>query len=184
MYHKQDWYDREFGLKWARDIHWPTDFDECVHRVMDSVRLDLAIRALNQMSSERRRTSRVKKSHTKLNDEGLEGQLRHWYLTPIIGWRVEHVKIVVLVQKSGGKTDFVTRIANLEVDIVTLYICPGAVVVRNGVCGEGRDATRAGAHQRRHSAQVSAVSAMAQSVRALRNILYFVHVERHWYLPR
>jgi hypothetical protein len=23
---------------------------------------------------------------------------------------------------------------------------------------------------------------MAQSVRALRNILYFVHVERHWYL--
>ncbi len=98
MYHEQDWYDREFGLEWARDIHWPRDLEEGVHRVMDPVRLNLAVRALNQMGSERRRTSRVKiLSHTKLNDEGMEGQLRHWYLTPIMGWRVEHVKIVVLV---------------------------------------------------------------------------------------
>jgi hypothetical protein len=87
MYHKQYWYDREFRLEWAKDVHWPRDFEKRVHRVVDSVRLDFAMRALNQMGSKRRRTSYFNQilSHTKLNDEGLEGQLRHWYLTPTMG---------------------------------------------------------------------------------------------------
>jgi hypothetical protein len=46
IYHIQDWYDREFGLEWARDVHRPTNFEERVHRVMDSVRLGFAVRAL------------------------------------------------------------------------------------------------------------------------------------------
>ena len=83
MNHEQDWYDRELGFEWARDVYTPRDFEERVLRVMDLVRLDFAVRALYLICIPH--TSKGQKtSHTKLNGLYLEGQFRQRYLAPTI----------------------------------------------------------------------------------------------------
>jgi len=37
--------ESEFRREWARNVHGPRKLDESVHRVMDNIRLDFAVRA-------------------------------------------------------------------------------------------------------------------------------------------
>lgn len=45
--YEQDWNDGGVGFEWVRYVHWPRELEEGMHRVMDLVRLDFAVRTLN-----------------------------------------------------------------------------------------------------------------------------------------
>ena len=81
--HEQWWDKWEFRLEWVGDVHRTRDLEERVHRVMDYVGINLALRTLNPTLCVSG-AIRVKVPHTKLYELGFEGQFRHWYLTPMM----------------------------------------------------------------------------------------------------
>ena len=52
--HEQNRDDREFRLQWTRYIHWPRYLEERMHRVVDPVRPEFAVRALFLHSAPKR----------------------------------------------------------------------------------------------------------------------------------
>jgi hypothetical protein len=79
--------DREFRLQWTWDVHRPRYFEEHVQSVVDLVRFGFAVRALLEPNGEGAgsRSCDTCDLHTRLYELGIEGQLRHWYLMPMIG---------------------------------------------------------------------------------------------------
>jgi hypothetical protein len=77
-----------------------------------------------------------------LNELGLEGQLRHWYLIPTIGCEERASSEVVARGNMQEDTNIATRIADFQVNIVLLYPRVNVIGVQNCACGNGRDAAR------------------------------------------
>ena len=118
------------------------------------------------------------RSHTKLNELGLEGQLRHWYLLPMMGYE-GHVSSEVVARGKMQDMNQGTRIADFWMAILSPYLRAAFIGIRNCAGGNG---ARTWAHQGEKATRVRAIEAMTVAVSTPEKLLHLLHAQRRWNL--